>query len=347
VCGIARAHPDKPRLGLIAHKAHTDKLLPAMVGTKPRRGRKRAVVFPAAIRERIHWHTYFNSGLDRGSNDMHTRVDLAVVVGTFRPPPHEVRRRLIEMGLVAEAHAGDEWGVIERHARQPNGEPVIYRGLGYASDAWRRAAESLTRAAARQAIGRARANTAAGVPVVAVTSEATGLPVLPASALPRSHTDIERVVEAMEAAGASAISPIDSNRESGGSRTPMYGLSLARIREQLPAVPRRTVERWMNTAVEAGAVIRTGQTTATRYKLPRPPEPPPAPLVLDPLACPACGSREYRDTVSRDGQIGRRSCAECGKFVAFTLWHGKPVPMPTHPPPISTRSVDMAATLQE
>ncbi len=242
--------------------------------------------------------------------------------------------------------------MIERHGRQPNGEPVIYRGLGYASDAWRRAAESMTRANARQTVGRARANTPAGVPVVAVTTEDTGLPVLPAAALPRSHTDIERVVEAMEAAGACAISPIDSNRESGTSRTPVYGLSRSRLREYLPGVPLRTLARWLNTAVEAGAVVHTGQTSAARYVLPprpEPPEPPPAPLVLDPLACPACGGRKHDDIVSLDGQIGKRRCAVkgCGAFITYTIWNGNPVTMPPRPPPLSARVLDVAATLQE
>jgi len=330
VCGIARAHGDKPRVGVILHKTHRDKLLLGDGDGRAKRSRKRPLVFPGVIRDRIVWHTHFNSGLDRGSNDMHTRVDLAVVVGTFRPPPHEVRRRLIEMGLLAEAHAGDEWGVIERHARQPKGEPVIYTGLGYASEAWRRASESMTRANARQAVGRGRANTPSGVPVVAVTTEDTGLPVLPGAAVPRSHTDIERVVEAVEAAGTSATFSIDTNRENGGSRTLLYGLSLAHIRERLPGVPRRTVERWMNTAIEAGAIIRHGHTTATRYTLPTPPVPPDsvaaAPAVDLPV-CPACGSHEYLDSVSGDGQMGQRRCAikKCGAFIEFTIWHGKPV----------------------
>ena len=329
ICGIARAHGDKPRLGVILHKTHRDKLLPFSADAKPTRRRKSRLVFPNAIRDRIVWHTHFNSGLDRGSNDMHTRVDLAVVVGTFRPPAHEVRRRLIEMGLLAEAHAGDEWGVIERHGRQPNGEPVIYTGLGYASDAWRRAAESLTRSAARQAVGRARANTAAGKPVVAVTTEATGLPVLPAAALPRSRAEIERVVEAVGAANQTyARSAYIYLSGSGASCSVVYGATVSEIAEHLPKVPRRTLTRWLADAREAGAIIATGKTTATRYTLPQPPEPADRPRVvptLDAPVCPACGSLEYRDTVSNDGQVGRRDCAECGTFIEFTIWHGKPM----------------------
>jgi hypothetical protein len=83
--------------------------------------------------------------------------------------------------------------------------------------------------------------------------------------------------------------------------------------------------RWLNTAVESGAVIRTGQTTNTRYTLPAAPQQAEQEPVTPSNACPACGSHEHRDAVSRDGQMGRRSCAECGTFITFTIWHGKPV----------------------
>jgi hypothetical protein len=319
-------------LGVILLKTHRDKLLPeGLVQDGRSKGRKPAAMLPMPIRHRVEWHTHFNSGLDRGSNDMHTQVDLALVIGTFRPPPSEVRRRLIEMGMLAEAHTCGEWGVVERHGRQPNGEPIAFQGLGYASDAWRLAAESLTRAAVRQAIGRARANTAAGVPVVAVTTENTGLPILPGKALPRSCPEIEQLVEAITCTPehrctTGATFPSSSNRKSGPSCTLLIGCSLSSIRDNLPCVPRRTLKRWIKTAVESGAVIRTGQTTKTRYTLPTPPQPAKQEPPTSNGTCPSCGSHEHRDSVSRDGQIGRRCCAECGRFIAFTIWQGKPVP---------------------
>lgn len=352
VCGLARAHADKPRLGVILLKTHRDKLLPeGLVHGVPRRGRKSAAMLPMPIRHRVEWHTHFNSGLDRGSNDMHTQVDLALVIGTFRPPPSEVRRRLIEMGMLAEAHTCGEWGVVERHGRQPNGEPIAFQGLGYASDAWRLAAESLTRAAVRQAIGRARANTAAGVPVVAVTTENTGLPILPEKALPRSCREVERVVEAIRCTDehrctVHATLPSSSNRESGVNSTLLAGCTVASVHKQLPHVPLRTLVRWLSAAVESGAVIRTGRTQKIRYTLPTPPQPAiaaPAPDAPSADAtCPACGSHEHRDSVSSDGQIGRRCCAECGAFITFTIWHGKPVLPPAVPSqPASPHGVEL------
>lgn len=357
VCGIARAHPDKPRLGAIMLKAHRDELLPGdddPTASGPRRRgrrRKRGPLLPRAIRRRIEWHTHYGSGLDRGSNDMHERVDLAIVAGTFRPPPHEVRRRLVEMGLVEEAHKGDRWGVIERHARRPDGTTITYTGLGYASEAWRRAAESLSRAAVRQAIGRARANTSRGAAVVAVTTEATGLPVLPAAALPRSKPEIERIAEAVGAARSTSAKSAINNNSGFGTSCPEPGATLAAVQARLPRVPRRTLLRWLATAVEAGAVIRTGHTTATRYAMPQPPERPHGPPAVGMAAgierCPSCGSGEHRDTVSSDGQIGRLACAECGAFVRFTIWHGNRVHPRATPPPLSARVLDVAATLQE
>jgi hypothetical protein len=346
ICGIARAHADKPRIGLILHKTHRDRLLPEDDDNRPSRSRKREVVFPAMVRERVAWHTHFNSGLDRGSNEMHGQIDLAVVVGTFRPPAHEVRRRLVEMGMIAEAHAGDRWGVIERHGRQPNGEPIVYRGLGYASEAWQRAAESLTRAAARQAVGRARANTAAGKPVVAVTTEATGLPILPSTALPRSRTEVERVAEAVAAAGpACAKSAINNKADLAQVGRSLGQATVAQIHRLVPAWSRRTLMRWLASAVEAGAIIRTGKTTAVRYQLPPCPKPrPPAPLDFN--TCPSCGSAEHRDTVSQDGQIGRRSCGECGTFITYTIWHGKPVMPQENLKVLSARVLDVASTLR-
>jgi hypothetical protein len=351
ICGIARANPDKLRIGVILHKAHRDKLFPDVDATKPKRRRKRGIVFPEIIRQRIVWHTHFNSGLDRGSNEMHSQVDLALVIGTFRPPPYEVRRRLIEMGLIAEAHVGDTWGVIERHGRQPNGEPIVYRGLGYASAAWRRAAESLTRATARQTVGRGRANTSAGKPVIAITTEDTGLPILPATALPRSRTEIERVVEAVAGDDpTSAKFPIDNNRESGTSCTLVNWRTFSYIRRLVPEWSKRTVLRWLTAAAEAGAIIRTGKTTATRYGLPSCPEPPRQPQAAPshlPESCPVCGSSEHRDGVSRDGQIGRRTCGECQAFIAYTIWHGKPVTPSINSPEVSAWSMDVAGTVRE
>ena len=350
MCGIARANPDKSRLGTILLKAHRDKLLPVADAEpatgKRKRSHRRGPLLPRTIRRRVEWHTHYGSGLDRGSNDMHERVDLAIVVGTFRPPPHEVRRRLVEMGLIEEAHKGDQWGVIKRHARRPDGTEITYTGLGYLSEAWRRAAESLCRAAVRQAIGRARANTSRGVPVVAVTTEATGLPVLPAADLPRSKPEIERVAEAVRMAGATEAKSAITTTSRNGLSCSEAGVTLDAVQARLPRVPRRTVRRWLTTAVEAGVLIREGRTTAVRYKLAPAPAAPPRVEVCEPgERCPSCGSGEHCDTVSADGQVGRLVCAECGAFVRFTVWHGKPVLSVGVPPPLSARVLDVAATV--
>jgi hypothetical protein len=116
----------------------------------------------------------------------------------------------------------------------------------------------------------------------------------------------------------------------------VYGATIAEVAEHLPKVPRRTLMRWLADAREAGAIIATGKTTATRYTLPEVPAAADrrrAAPTLDAPVCPACGSLEYRDTVSADRQMGQRHCAKCKKFIAFTIWHGKPMaPRPTGTP---------------
>jgi hypothetical protein len=37
-----------------------------------------------------------------------------------------------------------------------------------------------------------------------------------------------------------------------------------------------------------------------------------------------CGSRETVDVAIHNGRSTRRDCARCGRFLAFTVWHGEP-----------------------
>lgn len=47
-----------------------------------------------------------------------------------------------------------------------------------------------------------------------------------------------------------------------------------------------------------------------------------------------CGSREVVEVWFHDGQSSRDDCANCGKFVRHTRWHGKPVGPPVVVPPV-------------
>ncbi len=39
--------------------------------------------------------------------------------------------------------------------------------------------------------------------------------------------------------------------------------------------------------------------------------------------CPRCGGQQFRDTTIHAGESVRRDCATCGRFIDFTVWHGR------------------------
>jgi len=229
------------------------------------------------------WGTYFGSGADRGTNTLHRLADLAVVIGTHRPPPAEIRRTLARWGELEAAGSAATWGRIDRHGAAPDGAVVPYAGRGYADATWARAADATIRASMRQAVARSRAIVPDhGCAVVAVTTEAIGLPVLPADALPVAPARFDELVGAVAAAVADvkignpetlrgaeyrAKNPIDTYRENGAI-LPGAWVQLEEVEKRLPGVPRRTVLRWMADAVDAGLVARSGSARATRYALP-------------------------------------------------------------------------------
>jgi hypothetical protein len=276
VAGIVRAHPDRPWVGLVLLKCHHDALLA-----------EGADLLPPDVRHRIRWATYYGSGRDRGSNELHRLVDLCVVVGTLRPPPAEIRRKLLQLGQVEAASLQATWGAVERQGQHDQGT-TIYRGRGYAEQAWASAADALTRAATRQAVGRARAITPEGVAVVCVTTEATGLPVRPGDDVPMLDRRIEAVVGALRRGvtgpkqppevclprlpSIPTMVPTDDKNPKDilGRMSSVVGgpsLTFGELVAALPEVNDRTAQRWVAAAVEAGVVIREGSTTATRYRL--------------------------------------------------------------------------------
>jgi hypothetical protein len=283
LAGIVRAHPERERVGVVMLKRHREELLFPADGV-PR--------LPADVLERISFSTHYGSGDDRGSNEFHRACDLVLVLGTFRPPPAEVRRALVRRGQLEAANATGTWGTVERRAVGPAGELVTFGGRGYAEGQWAAAADGLTRAAVRQAIGRARAICADGVPVVLVSTENGGLPVRPAGELPVLDDRADRVLEAV----ARISETVSENAPAEGSRDPSGpgsncaqkpyktligkmgavgtpsgeppGVTLEQLVEALPGVPYPTLRKWVARAVEAGELVREGSTTATRYRLP-------------------------------------------------------------------------------
>jgi hypothetical protein len=260
LAGIVRAHADKPKVGVLLHQRHYRELIEA--DDSP---------LPADVRDRIVWGTYFQSGADRGTNALHRLADLAVIIGTHRPPPSEIRRTLARWGELEAAAGVATWGRVDRHGVGHDGGAVPYHGRGYAELAWAQAADATIRATMRQAVGRARAIDPNGVAVVAVTSEAVGLPIADPGSLPVADDRAERVLEVVKrlAIGSRANgdkNPIDSIREIVPVGA-VGGVPLEQVAGQLPEVDYRTVKRWVARAVEAGDLVRVGNGKAVRYWL--------------------------------------------------------------------------------
>jgi hypothetical protein len=260
--GIVRAHPDRHRVGLVLLKRHREELL------FPEDGEH---LLPKDVRERIEWSTYYGAGDDRGSNELHRRCDLAVVLGTFRPPPREVRRKLAQRGRLEAANTAGTWGMVERHAATPAGAETHYAGRGYAEVEWATAADSLTRAAVRQAVGRARAICPTkGVPVVVCTTESVGLPVLEAGALPVAQPRLDVLVEGFSRLPTlpeyRAKNPNSIIRESCAILG-QPSATVPELEQVLPDVAPRTLQLWLREAIDAGLVVRSGAARATRYEL--------------------------------------------------------------------------------
>jgi hypothetical protein len=269
--GIIRANPERERVGVVLHQRHYRELVEA--DDSP---------LPTDVRSRIVWSTYFGSGADRGTNTLHQVCDLAVVVGTHRPPPAEIRRTLLRWGELEAAAGSSTWGMIERCGVGADGADVAYHGRGYASATWARAADACTRATMRQAVGRARAICPDGVPVIAVTTEATGLPVEDVADLPTAEPRVDQVADAVRRAIVDSVKIGKLEPDSDGenrAKNPNYihrengailaggSVGVEEVEKRLPGIPRRTVLRWMSDAVDAGVVVRIGAARATRYTL--------------------------------------------------------------------------------
>lgn len=149
------------------------------------------------IRARIAMHSYFGAGPDRASNEWHAVCDLLLVVGTPRPNGGDVRRELVVAGEIDAARKPDgAWSDGTWDATTVEGDTVRLKGRGYADPAWRAAHQAIARAGLLQAVGRARAGLAEGIPAVVLSDEPLGLPVSLEPVVTQSRT-VRRVLGAM------------------------------------------------------------------------------------------------------------------------------------------------------
>jgi hypothetical protein len=118
--------------------------------------------------------------------------------------------------------------------------------------------------------------------VIAVTTEATGLPVENVADLPTAEPRVDQVADAIRRALVDSVKIGKLEPDSDGenrAKNPNYihrengailaggSVGVEEVEKRLPGIPRRTVLRWMSDAVDAGVVVRTGAARATRYTL--------------------------------------------------------------------------------
>jgi hypothetical protein len=172
------------RLGVICHREHLD-----------------AIDHP-----RVSMKTHFGSGLDRGSNEWVKECDHLIVLGTPRVSPHALRCWLATHNLPAD---GD--GTITRFSWRSRSGQVV-EGLRYDDPHWQRAYRAMVTSTVRQALGRARATLAGGIPATFFTTDPFEFEVL-APITPVTKAALAIRVEARAAGGK-----LSTSGWSGGKR---------------------------------------------------------------------------------------------------------------------------------
>lgn len=196
VRGLLAKYAGAQKVGIITHRNH----LADLKALEP------------FWKARIARMDYFRSGNDRASNKW-LDCDLLLILGTPRVPPAAIREGLIQIGNIEEAGGDGRWGIVKWQGRTsanmkssstglmepdprslplaadgagPCGpannlfptEVITVEGRGYHDPAWAEVHEHLVQANLLQAIGRGRGVRQQGVPVVVVSNEHLGLPLL-------------------------------------------------------------------------------------------------------------------------------------------------------------------------
>jgi hypothetical protein len=172
LCAAISRYPTAQRIGVICDRAH----LPAVTGNA-----KSGAMLPEALRNRIVKTDYFRGTDGRASNAWQHECDLLVVAGTPRVPPSVVKSRLIRAGRTAAAARPDEWvgwGWDWWSAVTISGDRRTVKTLAYRDHDWRRAYRNIVRAELEQCIGRGRSIRESGIPVVVITTDDLGLPLI-------------------------------------------------------------------------------------------------------------------------------------------------------------------------
>jgi hypothetical protein len=133
-----------PRIGVIGHKNHVDRL--------------KRLLEPELSRWVTRW-SYFGKGDDVGDNGWYRECTVLVKLGTVRPCKRQIADHLIRTGRGVAANRDGDWGEIQW--QDTRGVPV--KGQGYRDPDWRLAYEDIALAADHQVLGRGRANLPDGI----------------------------------------------------------------------------------------------------------------------------------------------------------------------------------------
>jgi hypothetical protein len=251
--GVLAAFPEAKRIGVIAHQEH----LPIVRGTVKNPEHR----LDESLRGRIVKTEYFRSGESRGSNHWIEECDLLVVLGTPRVPPPAVKLRLIQLGLVTAATREGGWEADWWSGKTTIGKLVTVRTSAYRDHDWYAAHCSIVRAELFQAIGRGRGICPNGVPVVVLSNEPLGLPLLDCDIEPPGETGL-RVL--MEIGRLAATNPKGESKGELSATNPKYillesiAVSTASLAGSL-GMPERTIRWNLNDLLRRGLVEKIGQ----------------------------------------------------------------------------------------
>jgi hypothetical protein len=160
--GIIHDLPQYPRVGLMTHSTHHEKI-------------RLALGEPYA--SRITLEGYYGDGRSRGSNDWIAQCDVLILLGPPRPGSNSIRQHLLRLGLCRAANMTEEkadWHWANWTGTTEAGERKEIETGRYRDEDWHRAYCAITKTQIKQAIGRGRGILPEGIPVYVVTTEDIG-----------------------------------------------------------------------------------------------------------------------------------------------------------------------------
>lgn len=196
--GVLLSLPQYGRIGVICDRRH----LPAIDGTA-----KDGIVLEKELRQRISRTAYYRDGSTRGDNGWYEDCDLLIVAGTPRVPPSAIRSRLIRQGKSAAAGRSPEWtswGPNWWLGKTVSGKLAPVRSLGYRDHDWHSAYRSVVASELLQAAGRGRSILETGIPVVVLSDEPLGLPLVDVAFEPLTSSDVT-ILSAIRSLSAGSV----------------------------------------------------------------------------------------------------------------------------------------------